>query len=91
MKPKNMSSSASPDRTDKKSESYNKSSNAKGSGQGIQFSDDKENDQSDQPALGIGDGIISGKKNKADQKTETNIAKANSLLDDLDREEKTGF
>lgn len=91
MKPKNMSSSASPDQ---KSDAFNpKSSAAKGSGAaGIQFSDEK-NDQSDgdQPAFQIGDGIVSGQKSKSNNKAERHIDKANSLLDELSREEKSGF
>lgn len=60
MKPKNMSSSASPDQ---RSDAFNqKSSAAKGSaGPGIQFSDEKNDQGMDQPAaMGIGDGIVSG-------------------------------
>ena len=46
----------------------------------------------DQPsALGIGDGIVSGQKSKSNTKTEKHIDKANSLLDELSREEKSGF
>ena len=91
MKPKNMSSSASPDQ---RSDAFiAKSSAAKGSaGPGIQFSDEKNDQDIDQPsALGIGDGIVSGQKTKSNNKTDKHIDKANSLLDELSREEKSGF
>ena len=41
--------------------------------------------------MGIGDGIVSGQKAKSNNKTDKHIEKANSLLDDLSREEKSGF
>lgn len=69
-----------------------KSSAAKQSNQGgiLQFSDYK-NDNS-QTALGIGEGIL-GKASfdPVNKKTESHIEKANSLLDELSREEKSGF
>ena len=93
MKPKNISSSESPVQ---KSDVFNaaKSSAAKGSaggGAGIQFSDEKDEPSDQQQALGIGDGIISGQKSKSNNKAERHIDKANSLLDELSREEKSGF
>lgn len=91
MKPKNMSSSASPDQ---RSDAFMaKSSAAKGSaGPGIQFSDEK-NDMGMDPtaAMGIGDGIVSDKKPKPPSMTDKHIDKATSLLDELSREEKSGF
>ena len=42
-------------------------------------------------AMGIGDGIVSGQKPKPPSMTDKHIDKANSLLDELSREEKSGF
>jgi chromatin remodeling complex protein RSC6 len=40
--------------------------------------------------INVGEGIL-GKGVESDQKTNKNIEKANSLLDELSREEKSGF
>ena len=62
-----------------------KSSAAKHSNQGLQFSEDKNG-----AALGIGEGILN-QHDAISKPHESHIDKANSLLDELSREEKSGF
>jgi len=56
----------------------------------LQFSDDKHGDSN--TALGIGEGILGkGNFDPVSKVTESHIDKANSLLDELSREERSGF